>query len=384
MRRPAPAVSVASRSGEIAEGAHDPFIVTLCRLAEPVAIRLPSAPQLQSFKFFTSRSRQADGSERLYLHMGYFASKDIADRWAVLMRETYPKAIAMRAPAALLRLRDQRAPTLAPLEHKSPAAQDVHAATDEKPLTDTQVIRVLETRRVAPAADSAVEELSAGISLLRPEDTDTRRVLKEAVVRGAPVSFSVQLQVSEQPLDPANLPPLSIFRAYTLYAVEEKREGRTWYSLRLGFFGDAISAKQVAYYVRSSYASVAVVPISEEERACANERRIDPTTLSGRVEESDSFQKRIDQALEADRPVQSPPIKERAALPASQPAVAAAPARTTPARRLSAPPRPASAVRGESLEQTLELLAASELFTGEDSLSETGVRHLAVKVQKSR
>ena len=62
------------------------------------------------------------------------------------------------------------------------------------------------------------------------------------------------------------MPPLAIFSAYTLYTVESTRDGRKWYGLRLGFFSDALSAKQVAYYVRSDFASVAVVPVTAIER----------------------------------------------------------------------------------------------------------------------
>ncbi len=56
------------------------------------------------------------------------------------------------------------------------------------------------------------------------------------------------------------------FGAYTLYTVEGSREGRRWFGLRLGFFSDANSAKQVAQYVRSEFSSVAVVPVSLKER----------------------------------------------------------------------------------------------------------------------
>src|SRR4030095_6480642 len=50
---------------------------------------------------------------------------------------------------------------------------------------------------------------------------------------------------------------------------EANRDGRTWYGLRLGFFSDAVSAKQVAYYVRSDFKTVSVVPVTtiEKERA---------------------------------------------------------------------------------------------------------------------
>ncbi len=62
------------------------------------------------------------------------------------------------------------------------------------------------------------------------------------------------------------MPSLAIFGAYTLYTVEGSREGRRWFGLRLGFFSDANSAKQVAQYVRSEFSSVAVVPVSLKER----------------------------------------------------------------------------------------------------------------------
>jgi hypothetical protein len=198
--------------------------------------------------------------------MGYFATLELAQKWAQRMRGAYPQAIAMRAPAVLLQKRDAIIPTLSPAE--------------SAPLTDTQVLQILETRRVAPGVDVIVEKESAEVALLRPDDTNTRRALKMAVVQNAPVSFAVQLQWAVQPIDLTSVPSLSIFRAYTLYATEGHREGRTWYSLRLGFFSDAISAKQVASYVRSSFESVAVVPIGEQERAGASEKRINLKALA--------------------------------------------------------------------------------------------------------
>jgi hypothetical protein len=188
---------------------------------------------------------------------------------------------------------------------------------DDTSLTDTQVLRFLETRRGEAGGAQAEAPLQAdtaaesGISLLKPDDTGTRRALKEAVSHNEPVSFAVQLQWSVQPVALEKVPPLAIFSAYTLYSVEGSREGRKWYGLRLGFFNDAISAKQVAYYVRSEFTSVAVVPVSPQER----ERR-------------------------------------------------------TP----------------QTLEETLEILGANELAIDSgrgNSVSDTGVRHLRVEVQKN-
>src|SRR6266404_2109495 len=145
------------------------------------------------------------------------------------------------------------------------------APAEGSSLSDTQVLRMLETRRPESGEPPPADVAHGSIPLLKPDDTGTRRALKEAVVNNAPVAFAVQLQWSVQPVELGNVPPLAIFSAYTLYTVEGSRDGRKWYGLRLGFFSDAISAKQVAYYVRSEFASVAVVPVSPQGRTRATD-----------------------------------------------------------------------------------------------------------------
>ena len=133
-------------------------------------------------------------------------------------------------------------------------------------MTDTQVLKALEKRRTSTEAVAAEAVDSSDVAILPPEDTNTRLVLREAVARNAPVSFAVQLQWSVQPIDAGSAPKHPIFQAYTLYAAEGRRAGRTWFFLRLGFFSDAVSAQQVAHYLRADFASAAVVPVSPEER----------------------------------------------------------------------------------------------------------------------
>ncbi len=356
-------------TGVTAPAGVGPFMLTLCRLAAPVSIRPPQAPHLKPFTFFMSRFRQPDGSERLHLHMGYFATLPDAQQWAQLMRAKYPQAVATLAPAALLRQASLGALALAPAPGVQAADQAVirqAASAEGDTLTDTRVLQILETRRIGPDANCRHEPERPEISLLRPDDTDTRRVLKEAVVQGEPVSFAVQFRSSAQPIDLRSVPSLDIFREYTLYVAEGLREGRSWYSLRLGFFSEAISAKQVAYYVRSSFDSVAVVPISEQERMRAKQNPIVASLLADRV------QQRIDQAVASDQ------ARTASARGAKSPAA-------------TAPSNPTSKSSGtngsrqrvaDSLEQTLEVLAASEIWNDPDSFSETGVRHLKVDVQK--
>jgi hypothetical protein len=255
-------------------------------------------------------------------------------------------------------------------------------------LSDTQVLRLLEARRAGAGEAGTAEALDGNIPLLKPDDTGTRRALKEAVVNNSAVAFAVQLQWSVQPVELDKVPPLAIFSAYTLYTVEGSRDGRKWYGLRLGFFSDAISAKQVAHYVRSEFASVAVLPVSPQEKARATDQELAATLsapTSTRSDPMDEF-KLIDEA-------------------SVRPATPAAPAKV-PGRKLAVgralreigpQPKPAPKRGGgkvwagdrrnpHTLEETLEILGASQLSidigTGE-TLNDSGVRHLQVETQKN-
>jgi hypothetical protein len=146
-----------------------------------------------------------------------------------------------------------------PAEKRAPTQS---GRSPPRTLSDSQVLKLLEKRRVG----SAPVARSPDVAMLLPEDTNTRLVLKEAVAMNAPVFFAVQLQWSVQPIDIASVPRDPIFQAYKLYAAEGRRAGRAWFFIRLGFFNDAVSAKQVAQYLRRKFASAAVVPVSPHER----------------------------------------------------------------------------------------------------------------------
>jgi hypothetical protein len=306
------------------------FMLTLCRLPAPVSIRPPQSPHLKPFTFFTSRETQPDGSEHLYLHMGYFETLADAERWVNAVRGRYPDAIATIAPAASLR----------PPDAETPAS-----------LTDTQVMKILEARGTSEVANDVHERDRAQIALLRPEDTSTRQALKEAVTRGAPVSFAVQLQWSAEPIDRSRVPSLAIFRGHTLYAVESRREGRSRYFLRMGFFGDPISAKQVAAQVRSNFASAAVVPVDEQEVTRAREAGAGTSSIPCLVQQ------------------RTEPVGTSNSGPS-----ATSEAKSDVPRAVSRGPK--------TLMQTLKQLAEREMWTDPDSLSESGVRHLKVEVQE--
>ena len=314
------------------------FMLTLCPLAAPVSIRPPQSPKLKPFSFFMSRVARPDGSEKWYLHMGYFDTLAAAERWAESVRRHYPSAFATIAPMGLLRPANSGASDPAPVNDQS--------------LTDSQVLRVLETRRASTAQDNADRNYEQ-IALLRPEDTGTRLALREAVVQGRSVTFAVQLHWSTQPIDLSRVRSLAIFKAYTLYAIESRRKGRSSHFLRLGFFADPISAKQVAVQVRSTFASAAVVPVVEPEITRAREAGVGNSAIPYLGEQ------------QADREF------DPQAMPGSS-------TRSKPLRDVSR-----HVVGGaRRVHETPESLGEREMWTEPDSLSESGVRHLRVEVQE--
>jgi len=281
-----------------------------------------------------------------------------------------------------------RAPPLPPRE-PAPASPS---------LSDTQVLKMLETRRSEESESGPAEVDDSGIPLLKPDDTGTRQALKEAIVTNSTVAFAVQLQWSVQPVELDKVPPLAIFSAYTLYTVEGSRDGRKWYGLRLGFFTDAISAKQVAYYVRSEFSSVAVVPVSPQEKGRATEQDAAAALTAPAATRSDAmdeFKLIDDDAPKLPTPAAKPAVPPRAAgAGAAKPTLKVAvgrtvaqPAAQAPKARLRNSRVAARDSRGpQTLEETLEILGASQLTMENgrgQNINDSGVRHLRVEVQKN-
>ena len=307
-------------------------------------------------------------------------------------------------------------PAIKPPISATPSLTNMRQVIEElDDLSDTQTIRLLE--RHSPYREGSQEaSVDEAIRVIKPEDAMSMQAIKNEVKRNAPVLFAVQLDWSVSSFDMAKVPPLAIFNAYTLYTTEANRDGRTWYGLRLGFFSDAVSAKQVAYYVRSDFKSVSVVPVTTIEKERANDinaarsgihRAVNikegpaPTPLSMTSSNASGVFKLLDddlpEMIEQDVDGETSPRFGKQASPALAPTAKAASAAAAPA----APPAPQSkaskgrkpGARGvrrdahaqvdeETLDQTLEILGANSLEITNDSAENTGVRHLRVKVDK--
>jgi hypothetical protein len=326
-------------------------------------------------------------------------SADVAPVAPVVIKQPPPTpTVARRAPAAppharpapkapLSNVREVLAaldesdtkPNMAVAAESRTAASTAHAAQS---LSDTQVMQILETRGAETSARAPSAAAAGGIPVLHPDDSDTRRALREAVQDNAAVSFAVQLQWSAESMAFDKVPPLAIFSAYTLYTVEGNRDGRKWYGLRLGFFSDANAAKQVAQYVRSDFSSVAVVPVSprERERAASADSSA-PTTSFAEIQHAPQFEeiKLLDDESVA-APILTAPVA------GAKVGSAAARAAATRSRTLRSKERSAQGKGPYSLEETLEILGAGslEIDNGRgEIINESGVRHIKVEVRKN-
>ena len=415
------------------------FVINLCASTTPVGLVQPSHAGLKRFTFFVSR-RLEEGRERFRLHMGYFDSQEEAEKILDLVRDVYPAAWAGVAPGIKLRARAAlpepapaetavaavAAPTpaappsvptvaalkleLAPdLPRTKPAAEVTHdaathdatsslsgvratieslgdAAADAAPpasavLEGAAVLHLLTSARPAPAARVApAQPVAKRTAPARPAEASlsTRTMVPQAAVQPEPALFAVQLLWSVQPIDMGRVAQLAIFSAYTLYGAEGNRGGRRWYGLRLGFFTDAVSAKQVAQYVRSEFTSVSVVPVTDRERTLAGAATAKPLPAPAAPKSAGPELNFIDEvstdtATSGSRPaieaLAEPAPKQTPTLQAAAVAAVGMTTRATPGKRAKlrvaqgtkpVSKRPASTVP-LSLEETLEILGAGDL-----------------------
>ena len=186
--------------------------------------------------------------------------------------------------------------------------------------------------------------------------------LLESAPRSEKPCFAVQLAWSVQPIDIAQVPKLAIFSAYTLYGAEGNRDGRRWYGMRLGFFTDAVSAKQVAHYVRSEFATVSVVPVTTRERERARLAATRPPSGAPAADTpsivlatppTQQFE-----FIEDKSPAPSPGVTPGSGAPrAPRPA----PGKRARLRTQSGAVKASARVKPMTLEETLEILGAGEL-----------------------
>ena len=290
------------------------------------------------------------------------------------------------APAGGTVLEGEAVLTLLTSARPAPAARIMPvapAAPAAPALPAAPAVTVAPTAKPVVAPAEAPKAPARAASPPRPAASTASRPARAtaptapAAPRVEPALFAVQLLWSVQPIDMEQVPQLAIFSAYTLYGAEGNRDGRRWYGLRLGFFTDAVSAKQVAQYVRSEFKSVSVVPVTDRERGRASAATAKPLPPPQQQASAGPELKFIDEvptdtAASGSQPaVVMPPPGPRAvakATPAEQAAIAAVgmTTRAAPGKRAKLRAAPAAKPGGKrpralSLEETLEILGAGEL-----------------------
>ncbi len=139
------------------------------------------------------------------------------------------------------------------------------------------------TRPTAPAAGGVagesprpIEKLAAPLPNL--ESTQTIRALTSVELEDEQALrwFVIQLSQSENAFDPDTVPNLDIFSAYRLYSVAGIDQGKIVYSLRLGFFGEEVSAGAVASYLTEYYEKPTIKRVSAAERQRFSDSTLEP------------------------------------------------------------------------------------------------------------
>ena len=406
------------------QGSATLYIINLLSSTTPMTLEVPYTPELEGVAVFRSR-RVEDGRDRFRLHLGYFDSPREAQRVLTVVRARYPAAWIALAPtdsmgslddtsvAQFKLIRSSRAsaatvstapPVVAPqrpapvapapraapvratLVAPSQSRQVAPARPAHAPLSPKDVLHLLETAPLAARKGPVRQPVKPAAPVMAPAAAAT------------PQKFAVQLIWSTDPVDTARVPQLAIFDAYTLYTVHVERAGRRWHGLRLGFFTDPVSARQVALYARSDFTAAAVVPVSDRECAKASEvaaahgQRPSQAVPQVRKEadaiklmEDDTPRTRsapLQQSLLA--PVRhTAPVAPQPIVSKSAPAAGASP--KAKARQVVPDPHKAARRALKTTAQLIEELGAGSLDLdldtgGRDELSDTGVRHLSVSI----
>lgn len=303
-----------SSAGRTPQG-DGPFVITLCSTGVPMMLQLPLLSVFAGLTVFRSRVIE-EGRERFRMHLGYFYDRDRAERVLVAARRFYPGAFVAQAPDSGMGSLDdtmnsafqfakgpatrlvaaERLPTSEEFESAIvPAARQTSdaAAASQAPVYDDTVGAEAEQDEAVSSTETPLENaapVEEPPAPAFPESVATTVAIEPSTavldVAAAPAPrsddardparprergsfavqrYAVQLKWSINEVDPGSIPHHALFKQFTLYGVTVQRGNASEHGLRLGFFSNLYSAKQVADYVRHDFPYASVVPVSERE-----------------------------------------------------------------------------------------------------------------------
>lgn len=123
-----------------------------------------------------------------------------------------------------------------------------------------------QTAQAPTTTPNAHQSLRAGDSP-SIDSTQTVRPLTSLELEACEASrwFVIELILSADQIDAAQIPNLSIFEEYRLYSVAGSVQRRPMHALRLGFFSSEIAAAAVVRYLASYFPSATVKRVSTAE-----------------------------------------------------------------------------------------------------------------------
>jgi hypothetical protein len=179
-------------------------------------------------------------------------------------------------PTTALTLEQAPAHTAAPIAAKqsAPAAKNTAAKLPSKPIptkVTPPAAGKIAASAPAPVAAPAAKMPAAPATqsthrVPELDSTQTIRALTTAELDGEEKWYSIQLVVSEQPVNLDAMPHLDIFEAYRVYSIANAGSGKIVYSLRLGFFREEVSAQAVGGYLKTFFPAPSVIRISTAEQ----------------------------------------------------------------------------------------------------------------------
>ncbi len=184
----------------------------------------------------------------------------------VVARAEETKAVAQAEPAPIRR----QAPALIRPQAPAPRVEPQQLAPAVKP---------------AALAESPpeMERAACPIAILADPlpDVDSTQTIRELTPLEladdqSSLWFAIQLSLSEDAVNPENVPHLDIFDSYRLYSVVGLDQGKFMHALRVGFFSEEGAAEMVAGYLRSYFEAPAVKRVSLAERERFADRRVVP------------------------------------------------------------------------------------------------------------
>jgi hypothetical protein len=142
------------------------FVISLCTVAVPIAIPQPRSPQLMRYRFFLHTCWE-EGARCHRLYMGYFETREAAQKWLGTLRRIYPSAFVSVSPEAQALTGSQ---VISLLDQPASFSRPAHGFPTTDSAVSTAPQRRPQLRGSEPSLQDTVEALK--VSALDADNTE--------------------------------------------------------------------------------------------------------------------------------------------------------------------------------------------------------------------